>query len=140
MAAETIADRMRKVRGNESQDDFGDLLGVSKDTVGKYERNKIKPGAEVLIALHEKRGVDINWLLTGESAQEPVASTSHQLNRDALAGSIAAVEDLLAERNLALAPHKKAKLISLVYNQLTKSDADVQTKRALISDLLDLAS
>ncbi|MGE5514604.1 MAG: helix-turn-helix domain-containing protein [Bacteroidota bacterium] len=138
--AETIADRMRMVRGTESQDDFSDLLGVSKDTVGKYERNKIKPGAEVLMALRQKRGVDINWLLTGERAQDPAASSLHQLNHDALAGAIAAVEDLLVERNLALAPPKKAKLISLVYNQLTKSDADVQTRRALISDLLDLAS
>lgn len=137
--AEGMGERMRHIRGGESQDEFGALLGVSKDTVGKYERGKIKPGAEVLLALREKRGVDINWLLTGE-ASAPEAGGSAPLNREALAGAIAAVEDLLAERNLTLVPDKKAKLIALVYGQLTGASADGQVRRELIGDLLDLAS
>ncbi|MDO8607605.1 MAG: helix-turn-helix transcriptional regulator [Phaeospirillum sp.] len=70
-AAETIGWRIKAVRGGLSQDAFGEQLGVAKDTVGKYERNRIVPGGDVLARIHVDFGVDINWLLTGEGQMRP---------------------------------------------------------------------
>jgi len=67
--AETIGDRIRRVRGELSQDAFAAKLDVAKDTVGKYERNQNVPGGDVLARIREKFGVDINWLLTGQGTE-----------------------------------------------------------------------
>lgn len=62
------------------------------------------------------------------------------INSGALTGAIAAVDELLVERSVSLAPEKKAKMVVLVYNQLTKAASGGQIERGLINDLLDLAS
>jgi phage repressor protein C with HTH and peptisase S24 domain len=59
------------VRGALSQDAFGEQLGVAKDTIGKYERNRIVPGGDVLARIRADFGIDINWLLTGEGPVRP---------------------------------------------------------------------
>lgn len=64
--AETIGDRIRLVRGASSQKEFASVLGVHEQTLGKYERDKLVPGGDILAVIHEKCGVDINWLLTGQ--------------------------------------------------------------------------
>lgn len=64
--AESVGERLRMVRGGMSQDDFAVKLAVHKETIGKYERDKVIPGGDVLSRLHETFGVNINWLLTGK--------------------------------------------------------------------------
>lgn len=191
--AETIADRIRKVRGTLNQEQFGTRLGVHKNTISNYERDR-EPDAYFCRAVRREYGVSIDWLLTGEGPMMaaspdtsglrkqlaallalkgelsysleqaivmmgfslaelegmPVArdlqmirnTIAHGMavNTDALAGAMAAVEELIAERRVTLAPEKKAKLVSLVYNQLTKSPAGRQIERGDIENLLDLAS
>jgi transcriptional regulator with XRE-family HTH domain len=66
MNPETIGDRIRRVRGALSQDEFAAQLGISKSAVGKYERGERQPDSDALRSLRDVRGVDINWLLTGE--------------------------------------------------------------------------
>lgn len=47
-----------------SQEKFGSLLGVSREMVGKYERDQAMPGGEVLQRLAEL-GADVLYVLTG---------------------------------------------------------------------------
>lgn len=75
--AESIGDRLRAVRGGMSQDEFAVKLGVHKETIGKYERDKVVPGGDVLARLHEAFGVNINWLLTGKGSR--AAEQPHHL-------------------------------------------------------------
>lgn len=139
--AETIADRIRLVRGSLSQGQFATRLCVHKNTVGNYERGR-EPDVGFCLAIRETYGISIDWLVTGIGPMqlaEAVAAPG-QVNNAALTGAIAAVEELLAERKVVLSPDKKAKLTSLVYNQLTKENSGGQIERGLIGDLLDLAS
>ncbi len=62
------------------------------------------------------------------------------LNIEALAGAITAVEELLAARGSSVPPEKKAKLVGLVYRQLTKDGAEGEIERGYIDTLIDLAS
>lgn len=127
---------MRSLRGDLSQDEFASRLGVHKETVGKYERDRMLPGSDVLTRLRQDWRVDINWLLTGEDASAPVS----ELNPAALAGAIAAIEELLHRRAMKLAPDKKGKLVALVYAQMTKAGGDGRLERGMLDALLDLAS
>ena len=67
---ESVGERLRQVRGALSQGEFGEQLGVAKDTIGKYERNQIIPGGDVLARLRRLFGTDLNWLLSGEAAAD----------------------------------------------------------------------
>ncbi len=90
-AAESIGRRLRRARGELTQPAFAAHLGVTKDTIGKYERGERRPEAEVLARMREVLGIDINWLLTGEGqphtagmpAAPPPASTSSPAPLDA---------------------------------------------------------
>ena len=62
------------------------------------------------------------------------------VNLDALAGAIAAIDDVLRERRQVLSAEKKAKLTILVYQQLTSGAAKGQIEGGFIKGLIDLAS
>lgn len=134
--SQSVGARMRSLRGDLSQDEFASRLGVHKETIGKYERDRMLPGSDVLTRLRQDWRVDINWLLTGEDASAPVS----ELNPGALAGAIAAIEELLHRRAMKLAPDKKGKLVALVYAQMTKAGGDGRLERGMLDALLDLAS
>ncbi|MBC7908372.1 MAG: helix-turn-helix transcriptional regulator [Rhodospirillaceae bacterium] len=138
---ETVGARMRRLRGTVSQDEYAAQLGVHKETIGKYERDKILPGADVLTRLRQDKQVDINWLLTGQGDRDvPARTSSADIDADALAGALTAVEELLHQRQAALTQDKKAKLVALVYKQLTRSGTGNKIEHSMLNDLLDLAS
>ncbi|MBC7954223.1 MAG: helix-turn-helix transcriptional regulator [Rhodospirillaceae bacterium] len=137
---ETIGSRLRSVRGKMSQDEFAGHLSVHKETVGKYERNLMQPGSDVLVRLHQNWRVDINWLLTGEGDTNVPAGTSGDLNEAALTAALRAVEELLDQRHMVLTYEKKTKLIAMVYKQLMRSDSGQSMELGMLNDLLDLAS
>ncbi|GAP39042.1 helix-turn-helix transcriptional regulator [Piscinibacter sakaiensis] len=57
--------RLRAVIGNSTIDDFAAALGESPQRVKDVLRAKQKPPFELLLKLHERCGVDLNWLVTG---------------------------------------------------------------------------
>ena len=138
-AAETIGERIKAVRGGVSQDAFGEQLGVAKDTIGKYERNRIVPGGDVLTRIHVDFGVDINWLLTGKGSMKADAS-GEGVNAGALAGAITAVEEMLRARQITLTSEKKGKMIAILYKQLTDVISKGQIADRTLTDLLSQAS
>ena len=72
--AETTGERIRQLRGKMSQEEFASQLGVHEQTLGKYERDKIVPGGDVLARMYETLGADITWLLTGKGQMRPGGS------------------------------------------------------------------
>jgi transcriptional regulator with XRE-family HTH domain len=66
---ETIAQRLKLVRDSTGlkQKDFGATIGVkSLDTISRWERGLGYPSADILAAIHEKYGTNIQWLISGE--------------------------------------------------------------------------
>lgn len=105
--AESVADRLKEVRGNMRQPAFAAQLGVDKNTVGRYERGERQPEFSYLQALAREFGVNLHWLATGEGPMyhEPAASP------EALAGLQAVRPDfdpVAATRAVAATPNTAA--------------------------------
>ena len=80
-----ISDRIKSIRGNKSQDIFAQEVGVSKMTVGRWERGERTPDAEDLNRIL-KAYPDINpaWLLTGEGGSQKEVNSQFPLNESGL--------------------------------------------------------
>ncbi len=65
-----IGRRIRKVRGATTQKTFAAILGISVNTLGRYERGETEQSAAVLARLVERCGVDGTWLLLGDGETE----------------------------------------------------------------------
>lgn len=63
-----IGERIRSVRGAFSRDTFADTVGVSRNTLLRYEQEERRPDADFLQRVCERHGVDPTWLLLGTSA------------------------------------------------------------------------
>ncbi len=61
-----IGQRIRELRGDVSQDDFGPWLGISQSQLSKIELGKLPPSIEVLLQLRKRFNRPIDWILTGE--------------------------------------------------------------------------
>jgi len=62
----SIGNRVRYIRDSLSQPKFAKEIGVTRNTVSGYENNNIIPSGKALLQMHEKFGININWLLSGE--------------------------------------------------------------------------
>lgn len=62
----TIGERIRMVRRGRSRNDFADKLGVSAQTLKRYEGGDRTPSNDFITALAEQEGVSLTWLLKGE--------------------------------------------------------------------------
>ena len=70
----TVADRARKARetAGMNQGELADAMGVARSTVQRIEQGVAEPSRTRAIAWSFATGVDLNWLLTGETpAGEP---------------------------------------------------------------------
>lgn len=146
MPLQSLGHRLRLIRGNRSQDELAAVLGVHKNTIGKYERGERQPESEVLARMRLELGVDINWLLTGEgkpdqrtSADAP--SNAGSLDETALKLVVREVETYIAERGLIISAEKKAELIiTFYYVALSPNAGSQQFRRAVLEKLVLLAS
>lgn len=69
MDVRMIGYKMHQVRKNElnmTQEEFADLLAISKDTVSNIERGKVTPSITTLIKLAEITHRPIDFFLSGE--------------------------------------------------------------------------
>lgn len=67
---ETIGERLALLHPGVSRLSFAKKLGVSDSTLGNYERDERIPDAKFLAHLRRETGVDINWLVSGESISD----------------------------------------------------------------------
>jgi SOS-response transcriptional repressor LexA len=103
-----VCDRIAKVRlevaGPRGKSSFAKKLGISPSTYAYYESSRVPP-ADVLVRIADVAGVDLRWLLTGETgggsvpADHPVVRRISQLlgERPNAAAPLAAFLDVLAE-------------------------------------------
>ncbi len=61
----TFGDRIRFIRGNLSQEEFTNLLGVHRNTLRAWENSETMPQGEAAIQLYDLLNVNLNWLFTG---------------------------------------------------------------------------
>jgi transcriptional regulator with XRE-family HTH domain len=63
---EGIAYRLKEIRGKTSQVELGGTLGVPQNVVSRYERGRVKPPLDYLLAASRYADVTLDWLITGE--------------------------------------------------------------------------
>lgn len=63
---ETIGDRIRKIRGNISQEEFAQRTEINKTTLGRYERGVNSPDSKAIKAICDAYHVRPEWLFTGK--------------------------------------------------------------------------
>jgi len=61
----SIGSRIKQIRGKVSREDFARKIGADKSTIQRYENEDNIPKGDILRRIHERFGVDLNWLLTG---------------------------------------------------------------------------
>lgn len=131
-----LSTRIRKIRGDLTQAEFGAILGVAQGTVNKYEKGVMLPGEDVLNKIAEHARVPVVCLLYGEP-REPgesitiesptLSSVLHDpflfggIDMGAMTQIIEMVEELLSKRKKPLRPVKKALLLSLLYDRFQKT-------------------
>ncbi len=57
--------QFRKTISNMTQAEFGDEIGVSRQTVNAYERDRQKPTMKTIEGMCTKYNISPSWLLTG---------------------------------------------------------------------------
>ena len=69
----TRGQRIQKLRtdASMSQEAFASMLGVSRQSVSKWEADKAFPEIDKLVVISEKFGVSCDFIITGEQILEP---------------------------------------------------------------------
>ncbi len=78
----TFSKNLRKVRKKLklSQEKLAEILGTTKTSIFRYEKDGISPSLDVLIILYRKLNVNLNWLLNDDKDSDDMF-----INKEALA-------------------------------------------------------
>lgn len=81
-----FTERFRELQGKQSNTEFTEFLGISRQTVGFYYNGDRVPDALALIKIAEKCKVSVDWLLgmTDSKKRESVAVDELKLTDDAV--------------------------------------------------------
>lgn len=83
----SYGERIKEIRGAMSQEDFAKILGVHKNTLGRFEREEGRPNIEELnkILLSFPK-INPEWLLTGKGVKEKIPTcipfTQEEIDRN----------------------------------------------------------
>ena len=69
-----FAERFNNLRGEKTQGEFADFIGISRPTVGFYENGERIPDALTLRQIAKKCGVSADWLLALSEVKNPDAT------------------------------------------------------------------
>jgi phage repressor protein C with HTH and peptisase S24 domain len=61
-----LGQRIKELRGKQSQGDFADLVGLNINTLRGYEKGHRMPGADTISIICQITGATTTWLLKGE--------------------------------------------------------------------------
>jgi transcriptional regulator with XRE-family HTH domain len=121
-----LSKRIKFLRGKRTQKEFGEILGVSKATVSKYESGITIPSSDIFTKIASLGNKSVEWLLRGDQL-----SSTHLLDHtlrvcEALPGppvDVALLADILTEiknfivdKRLKLLPQREARLVALIYD------------------------
>ena len=58
-----LSERLRELRGSQSQREMADAIGIKWNAWARYERGEVSPGAEILRQICIAHAVSADWLL-----------------------------------------------------------------------------
>ena len=106
-------ERLRLIRGHQSQIDFAARIGLNQLDYAKFESEESSPGLDLLVRLKLATGCSLDWLASG---QEP--GNMPAIDAEVLAGIIRGIECETPK----LDPETKAKLVLRLYDEFRKCE------------------
>ena len=61
----SLGQRIRLIRGDKTQSDFGAVLGKSQDAISVYETDQVTPSLGILAKIADMGNVTVDWLIYG---------------------------------------------------------------------------
>lgn len=84
--AKAVGQRIRQLRGDLTQAEFAERIGITQAMIWNYENGMQMPKANALFRIAQYSGTSIEWLLTGKTAKRGhVLSTKDHINMAAQA-------------------------------------------------------
>ncbi len=108
MSFDSLGERIAHIRGRLTQQDFAERLGVSRNTLVRYENNKRIPDADFLQRLVSDFGADPQWLLMGGKTPRELNSVEAAL-LDNFRHCPAEEQDAIVKTSALLAQSKSKK-------------------------------
>jgi transcriptional regulator with XRE-family HTH domain len=124
-----LPNRIKFLRGGRTQQEFGEILGVSKATISKYESGIAIPSSDILRKIASIGNKEIEWLLRGDRPLTPQPSEHPQYAYDSgrapldvalLSEVLSEIKNFIAGKGLELLPQREARLVALVYDHCQK--------------------
>lgn len=95
-----------------SQQELGDIVGVSQQSINKYENHNVEPGLETLVKIAEYFNVSVDFLIGHTDVERlPENLTRFDLNRE---------ESKLIDGFRKLSKSEKSSIIVIIENYLNK--------------------
>jgi len=96
-----FGERFRQIRKaiNLTQEEFGQMLGVSRQTINAYENDRQRPPLDMMEKVCREQGISPRWLLAGQG--DPRVETSYAPTEESSV-PIAVTEEALTPEQLAL--------------------------------------
>ena len=138
----TLGERIKYLRGQDSQEVFAAKLGVSKGALGGYERDENSPSAEVVLKICSAANISAEWLVFG-----PVRDGSTLYDGSALhdgsvtygSGATRGRGEQSVERGRSGASAEKEALKDMIIEQAQKLTAsqerEIEMLKAQVQDL-----
>lgn len=117
----TIGERLKKLRGKASGEEFAAKHNVHPQTLYRYERDERKPDIDFIQSVANESNASIDWIIRGENAPQPSIHQNDHVTRESLQLAIEAVEEGLHAARRTLPPDKKAALILAAYDLIEES-------------------
>lgn len=135
---QTLGQRIRMLRGAASQAEFSIPLGISQNTLSRYEKDLRTPDATFIDKLCKLHGISADWLMTG---QEPVqTSVASQLETHVPfpSAEIPCERCLKLEKRLEVLEDERREL-SAENRQLLKEISELKLNALKLAHQLDTA-
>lgn len=67
VSMQAVGNRIRQLRGELSQLEFAESLGIPQSSVARWETGQMYPAVTTLIAIADACGISLDWLLLGRA-------------------------------------------------------------------------
>ncbi len=78
----TLGERIRFIRGEESQTEFAERVGIAKGSIGGYKNGRNAPSADVILKICLSYDISSEWLLKGEGSMHPGATSASSVCKE----------------------------------------------------------
>jgi transcriptional regulator with XRE-family HTH domain len=132
-----LGDKLKKLRGNRTQEDVAKLIGISRARYSHYENGRSEPDTDTLQKLATFYDVSLDYLLLDAPKDFKVVQQFGRATRDLTSDDLKVLEEIKKHpvlfHDLANAPDKKIKQLIKMWEFINK-DLDEDEDEDIIED------